>query len=513
MSLILTADQSRILDRAAVKMGVPGLVLMENASRGAAERVDRIAGDCEVVVVCGPGNNGGDGLGVARHLCRSGRSVLALIPEGDLSPDATAQRDWCEAAGVPIRHLAQGGLSGEFSHRPWVVDAMFGTGLSRPLEPPWSLWADELTSLRTTGKVSGVVSVDLPSGLDADRAMPIGPHVTADLTVTFAAEKPACVLSPNAEACGVVEVVDLGFDPRTLIEDLSTTRLEQQQVASMLEPLPMAAHKGICGHLLVVGGSRGMSGAPALASLSALRAGVGLVTLAAPEGVVQVSCAHVPEALSLPLAAGVQLSLTIDAAQEVVDRCANYDAIALGPGLGAEPVAREVARQIAMAVEVPLVLDADGLNAFAGALESLRSRRAETVLTPHVGELSRLLEVEREEIAADPLNAARTASDASGQVVLLKGATTVVASPGGSIVLVREGTPGMATGGTGDVLTGVVGALLAGGLSAVEAAAAGAWVHARAGRMAAEARSERGMISRDVMDELSRVWRQFEPTR
>lgn len=513
--MILTSEQARAYDRAAVEMGVPSLVLMENACRGAAAWVVSVAPEGPLVVLCGPGNNGGDGLGVARYLHTAGRSVEVLLGSDGLSGDASAQQNWCGRVGVPMEAIAGASARDlarrlEAAGRPWVVDALFGTGLSRPLEAPWSEWVEEVDRLRREGRLRGVLAVDLPSGLDADLGVPVGPHVVADGTVTFAAEKPACVLSPNAESCGAVTVVDLGFDPRELLGPPTLERLKEPEVAALLPPRAAGGHKGTFGHLLVIGGCRGMQGAPALTAGAALRSGVGMLTVAAPRGVAERLNLAVPEALTLGLAEDAGGSLTVDAVEAVAERTEGYDAVALGPGLGGVSTAREVARRLALSIDLPLVLDADGLNAFAGRLDDLRERSASTVLTPHPGELSRLLGVSRDEIVREPLAAAREAVERCGQTLVLKSAATVIAAPDGPTAVVREGNSGMATAGSGDVLTGVIGALLAAGVPPVAAARIGVWVHAAAGSKAAEERSQAGLVAHDLIDCLGKVWRRFE---
>lgn len=512
--MILTSEQARRFDRRAFELGVPGLVLMENACRGVAAWLAEVAPDGPVIVLCGPGNNGGDGMGIARYLAAGGRDVRVLLGSEDLSDDAAVQRRWCDDLGLPVRPLGRDAsdLAACFEgiERPWVVDSLFGTGLSRPLESPWADWVHEVARWRSEGRLRGVLAVDVPSGLDADLATPIGPHVSADVTLTFVAEKPACVLSPNAEACGRVQVLDLGFPAPALLGPPTIERVRGAEVARLLPGRPAAGHKGTFGHLLVVGGSRGMDGAPALTAEAALRSGLGLVTVAAPSPTAERVGAHLREALTMHLEADVGGGLTIDAVESLSERMQAFDAVALGPGLGQGSMAREVARRLALSIEAPLVLDADGLNAFAGRLDDLQERPGPTILTPHPGEMGRLLECDVEKIVRDPVAVAAQAAERCGQVVVLKSAATVIAEAGKPIAVVREGSSGMATAGSGDVLTGVLGALLARGLPLGAAARIGVWAHATAGSAAADERSAAGMIAGDILPALSRVWAGFE---
>ncbi len=491
---VITIEEARRYDSEVQALGVSGLVLMENACGVASEWVQQVAPSGPLLILCGPGNNGGDGLGIARRLHVAGRELVVALGQAPGSGDAKTQYQRCLEHGLTPRISPELELSSWIAtdEKTWVVDAMFGTGLSRPLQPPWSTWVAEIAGNQVEGRIRGVLAIDLPSGTRADRAISPAPQVLADATITFVAEKPACLLSPNAESCGAVTPAEIGVDPTEVLGVPTVERLTEDQIVDLVPTRSPGAHKGTFGHLMVVGGSRGMSGAPSLTARAGLRSGVGMVTVAAPGPLADRIDIMVPEATTLSLACDCSENFAIDAIDEILERIETFEALALGPGLGAAGVAREVARQLVLGSELPLVLDADGLNAFAGRLQELSDRQGATVLTPHPGELARLLDCDLEQVLVDPLDCTREAVQLCGQVVVLKGAGTVIGAPGSSLQIVRAGNSGMATAGSGDVLTGIVGSLLAQGLSALDAARVAVWVHAVAGAEAADLRSEAG---------------------
>ncbi|HEX6202333.1 MAG TPA: NAD(P)H-hydrate dehydratase [Thermoanaerobaculia bacterium] len=516
---VLTPEAMREVDRRAIEeVGLPGLVLMENAALGVVEAIADLYPDAEeVAIFCGPGNNGGDGLAVARHLDLRGYDVTVWMATGgrELSGDAAAQLRVCEFQGVEVLDLDEEALAtaaAEAATADLVLDALFGTGLGRPLAGLFAAVVDLLDDLPVP-----ILAVDLPSGLAGGRAEPIGPHVVADATVTFAAPKPAHVLSPAAGFCGELLVADLGIPP-ALVEDADEEDgplhlLRGPEVAAWLPEREPASHKGDYGHLLVVAGSLGKGGAAVMAARAAVRAGAGLVTAAVPEAVLPIVQGGCVEAMGVPLPAGEDGSIGADAAPAILAAARGKDAVALGPGLGQGEAAAAAIRQAVLALELPLVLDADGLNAFAGRAAELRDRRAFTVLTPHPGELGRLLDTSAAEVQADRLAAARRAAAATGAVVVLKGHQTLIAEPPaadgtpGAVWITPTGNPGMASGGSGDVLTGVLGALVAWLGPGLEPVALGTFVHGLAGDLAAAAVGETSLAAGDLVASLPAAFR------
>jgi NAD(P)H-hydrate epimerase len=488
------AEMMRGIDRWAIEeRGVASLDLMERAGTGVARSVERLAPDGPVTVVCGKGNNGGDGLVVARLLREAGRqvTVVCVAPPAELSGDARVNLD--RLPGEPPVRLSDEASTEALGAAVVVVDALLGTGFQGE---PHGAVAEAINAVNRAGKP--VVSVDVPSGVDASTGIVCGAAVRASLTVTFHAAKPGLWIRPGKAHTGQVQTLDIGI-PRGA-PGVSSIGLIASNVLDALPRREAASTKFISGHVLVAGGSRGLTGAPRMAGEASMRAGAGYVTVCLPASLqVILATGGTPEVMSrgMPEDDG---ALTVGGVAEVLDASARGGALALGPGLGRSPAAFAFARALASEADVALVLDADGLNAHAGKLENLAARRAPTVLTPHAGELGRLLELDSSEIECERLRHVRAASERAAAVVVLKGDDTLIAEPGGQVALSPGGSPALATAGTGDVLTGVISALLAQGLDAFTAAAAGVSLHAGAGREAARRLGgPEGVIATDVI--------------
>jgi NAD(P)H-hydrate epimerase len=468
------------IDRRAVEeLGIPSMVLMENAAVGVADALGERFPEVETVgILCGPGNNGGDGLAVARHLHARGYE-MALATVGDrsrLSGDCRRQLEIVEALGLTVD-----AITGEADLDRWfalasswdlLIDALFGTGLSRPLVGLYEVVVDRVATCGLE-----VLSIDLPSGLLADRAQPEGPAVEATLTVTFAAPKVAHLLPPAAELAGEVVVAGLAlprflFDAEAPVIELLTA----DEISSLRAPRPLEGHKGTFGHLLVVAGSLGRSGAAILAARAAVRSGVGLVTVGTPACCVDIVESGSIESMTLPMAATESGTLAASALEATVGSDA-YDAWILGPGLGQGEEVGTAIREATRALRCPLVLDADGLNAFAGQAARLAERTEPTVLTPHPGELARLLSVDPPKGHDERMERVREAASTTGAVVVLKGYRTLVADPAGNLAVCPTGNDSLATGGTGDVLAGLLGGFLALGMRAWDAAVCAVFLH------------------------------------
>lgn len=513
---VLGAEATARLDRAAVEeLGIPSMVLMENAAIGLADAVGRSFPDAEAVAIfCGPGNNGGDGLALGRHLAVRGYRVTCLLVFEGKEPkgDAATQLEICRRLGPELVRLHEIGAEDDLDEpigaagaADLVIDALFGTGLGRPLEGRFAQVVERLDRLSVPK-----LAVDLPSGLAGSRSEPLGPHLSADVTVTFATPKPAQIFPPAADAVGELVVVDLGVPPAWIDRDWGEDGgalhlLVEDEVAGLLVPRRPDSHKGTYGHLLVVAGATGKAGAAILTAGAAVRSGTGLVTAAVPEPIVHLVDGGSLESMTLVLPAekdGACGRIGAGAADAILAAAAGKDAVALGPGLGGGDREASEIRRAVLECTLPVALDADGVNAFAGRAGELTARGAATVLTPHPGELARLLGVATRDVSADRRGAVRRAARETGAVVLLKGHLTLVADPTGSVWVSPTGNPGLATGGTGDVLTGVVGALLAQGFEPVEAACLGAWVHGLAGDLAAERTGQVSLRASDLLDAL-----------
>ncbi|MEO6775795.1 MAG: NAD(P)H-hydrate dehydratase [Kofleriaceae bacterium] len=480
---VVTASEMRALDKATIEdIGIPAITLMETAGRAVAAAAGAMSAG-PFAIVCGPGNNGGDGFVTARVLCAGGRdaTVYLAAPRAKLTGDAAIQLQILERSGGVVRMidtpatLAQ--LADAIAGAGLVVDALFGVGLARTIEGHFA----EVVATINRGRSR--LALDIPSGLDADTGRVLGAVVRADRTVTMAAYKVALAGAPGFAYCGAVEVCDIGVPPG-LVE---TQGLRAGLIGPRDLVLPRGAlldHKGTRGHVLIVAGMPGMRGAGRLAANAALRAGAGLVTLAA-EGELAADDSIMTRTLGED-----PLGLVLDGKAAVV----------IGPGLGrSERAARWVGD--VLVAGVPAVVDADALNLIAGVTGALAKANGPIVITPHPGEAARLLGTDVRTIEADRLAAARALAARTRTVVVLKGARTIVCDGtlGDDFCSINPtGGPALATGGSGDVLAGVIGALLAQGLTAVDAARTGVYVHGRAGDELARIHGERGVISSDL---------------
>lgn len=514
---LATTAQAREADRLAEGLGMPTRVLMENAGARVAAAVERLAPpEKPILIFCGKGNNGGDGLVAARHLHDGGRKVHVWLagPDDAYSGDAGANLALARQWGIPLEPapLEAERLDRELARFGLVVDALLGTGVRGPLRDPYPLWVAALN--RYGGPV---VSVDLPSGLDGDRGRAYPEAVRARWTVTLGYGKPGLYLLPGAEYAGQVEVAPIGLPPGLLAGQGEVVELlESRAIAELLPPRPAESHKGTYGHLLVVAGSRDMAGAAVLAARGGLRGGAGLVTVAVPASLQRQVAAALPEALTFGLPETAQGTLGVEAAEAVVQLLATRQALAIGPGLGTAPETEAFFHALlgqAEARQHPWVIDADGLNLLARRPQGLDelgrlSEGLPWVLTPHPGEMARLLGRSTAQVQEDRPAAVREAAARFGVAVVLKGARSLVARPSGQWAINPTGNPGMATGGMGDVLTGLVGALLAQGLGPWQAACAGVYLHGLAGDLRAAGRGGAGLLAGEVADALPAARRQ-----
>lgn len=484
------------MDARAIAAGVPGRVLMENAGRGATDVLfarmrDRLA---RPLVVGGRGQNGGDAWVVARHLFARGvRSDVVLLGDPAKVPgDARTNLDALRGLGVDVRAIGEGdldALEAVAARASVIVDGVFGTGLDRAIE---GFRADALRRLAASGVPS--LALDLPSGVDADTGAVLGVVLPARVTVTFGVHKRGLHQHPGVDHAGEVVLADIGVPPPA---SAGAALLETADLARLVAPRAPDAHKGSAGHVAIFAGSPGRTGAALLSGLGAMRAGAGLVTLA-PRGparaaldakVVELMTTEIPEALEAGVAAALR-------------ECEQRDAAVLGPGLGTDATARAYAQRLAVQAEIPMVLDADALTAVAADPGVLAGARRARVLTPHPGEAARLLGSTSAEVQAGRYRAAEALAARTGQVVVLKGARTIVAAPG-RLAVCRAGTPALGVAGTGDVLSGVIAAMLASIDDAFDAACAGVLAHALAGELAAV--SDRGLFAREVADAVPRA--------
>jgi NAD(P)H-hydrate epimerase len=476
---------------------------MENAGMRVVEALQERFDDLEdlnIGIVCGKGNNGGDGFVVARQLVQKGMfpSIFLLGKEEDVSGDARTNLDILKAIGFPPTLVADveewQQQMAELLDADIIVDALLGTGLTKPAA---GLYAAVIESLCDDFPRAEIVSIDLPSGLPADSAHPAGPAVEADLTVTFTALKPCLVLFPNQEYAGDVILADIG-NPVELLEspDLKLNMIVPEEFEDAIAMRRADSNKGDFGKVLVVGGSAGKSGAAAMTGRSALRSGAGLVTVVTPGNVISIVAASMPELMTAVLPENPENDGGILALLE------GKSVLAIGPGLGTEPATQTLVRSFVRNSRVPTVVDADGLNAYAGNPGELRGGEARPlVITPHPGEMSRLTGKTIDFITANRIEVARDFSTANNLYVVLKGFRTVVAAPDGSVFINATGNPGMATGGTGDILTGMIAGIIGqehlGTL--VERICLAVYLHGLAGDLAVEKLGEESLVATDIL--------------
>lgn len=529
MKLVTTA-QMRELDRRTIELGTPGIELMERAGRGIADALledHRAACKRGVLVVAGRGNNGGDGFVVARLLAKRGIKcrVVLLGERSELRGDARTNADrWAKMRGR-VRELAalddasRSDLARDLASAGLVLDGIFGTGLTRPVE---GLAAEVIALINVasardrhalasigrargrkgkraaadTGPPPAVVAIDVPSGLDADTGLPLGTAIRAHATITLGGHKPGLVLPAAHPYVGALTLVEIGLAEEALaaIAPLGT-RGDADELAALVPRRDAAAHKGSNGHLLIVAGSVGKSGAAILCGRAALRGGAGLVTVACATEILPIVAASMPELMTDPV--GEKLGES-----EWRARLEGKAALVVGPGLGTSAPAQQLVRWLVARAGVPMVIDADGLNAVASDLAVLRRASAPVVLTPHPGEMSRLTGLATRDVQAHRIEHARALARDTGAVVVLKGSGTIVAAPDERWSINASGGPLLGVGGTGDVLAGLVGSLLAQGLPPYDAARLGVFLHGRAGDLLAVQLGDAGLLASQLADEL-----------
>lgn len=504
---VVTADEMRSIDRRTIdEYGVSSAVLMERAGLAVAERIRGLFERRKVIVIAGGGNNGGDGIVAARNLFNWGWNVKVIIlpRENKLSPDCRVQYRKAKKMKVPMEFRA--GISGADLHSALIVDAIFGTGINKDVEPPVS----DIVSFLNRSEAS-VLSVDIPSGVSADNGRVMGQAVRADYTVTFGLPKIGHLLHPGAEYTGRLFIEDIGFPEGLLTAESLRVQTVQMSDAGLLVPArPADSHKGDYGHVLVIAGSRGRTGAALMTSKACLRSGAGLVTIGVPETLVDVFQTRVTEEMVIPLPDKGVGSLSFEAAGEIMRFVSEKaDVLAIGPGIGVSADNTRIMRELITNSAAPMVIDADGINSIKGDTGILRRAKSPVILTPHVGEMARLLKEDGEEAAErTAIEMERVAlslsfSKKNGVYLVLKGAPTVVAEPGGKLFINTTGNPGMATAGSGDVLTGVIAAFLGQQLNPLDASVLGSYVHGLAGDIAASAKGMHSMIATDIIENLS----------
>ncbi len=507
---LLKSSEMRDVDRHAIEvLGIPGAVLMENAARGVCEVIYRKLEGTSALVVCGKGNNGGDGLAVARNLYNLGYDVEVVLtsPVESLKGDAKLNAQVLSLLPISVHvvdreeklfELFNLGREADF-----IVDALFGTGLSKPLS---GFYAEVVEVINRFNKP--VVSVDIPSGLSSDSGSLIGPHVKADYTVTFAYPKVAHLFPPACYSVGELFIVDISI-PEDVANLVAPDRfiLTADEVAFTYPFREVMSHKYTYGHVAVIGGSVGKTGAPAMAAQGALKAGAGLVSVVVPESLNSVFEVKLTEVMSIPVKDKGKGYFGIDSLPQVLSviERGKFSAVVIGPGIGSQEESYEFVREFVKECNLPLVIDADGINALAASLELLKLKEQEVVLTPHIGEFSRITSMSKEEILSTLPDVGLEFAKSFNCNLVLKSGRTVISTPKGKTYVNVMGNPGMATAGTGDVLAGIIGALLGMGIDGEDASKLGVFLHSLSGDLAAKDLTEEGLVATDLINYLPKA--------
>jgi len=517
MKVVTSSEMQRIDKETIEGYGVPSVVLMENAGLGVVEVIKEAyskVNEMGVAVFAGCGNNGGDGLVIARHLSNQGVDVRVFLvgKASQVSHDCGVNLRIARKMKIPISEIASK-ISLDRVRQEWegsrlVIDAIFGTGLSRDVSGVPAAVIEFINSLKVP-----IISVDIPSGLSADTAKPLGIAVKATETVTFGLPKRGLILFPGVLYAGKVTLVDIGI-PRSLLQDpsLKTNILMEEEVTSLLPIHLPDAHKGDCGRVVVLAGSVGMTGAAALVSEAALKIGAGLVTLGIPEGLNRVMEVKLTEVMTRPLPETLGGSLALSGYDKIKEMLLDADVLAIGPGLGREKETSELVWRIIEEMKIPMVIDADGINALSLKPEVLKKSRTGIVLTPHPGEAARFLGIKIAQVQEDRIETARSIAQDYHTICVLKGARTIIASPE-EVFINSTGNVGMASGGVGDVLCGMIAGLLAQGLSCFDAAKLGVYLHGLAADLLIEEIDPATLIASDIIGEMSKALKRAKEVR
>lgn len=503
---LVTANEMQKMDRMTIEsFGLPGRILMENAGRGATQfflEQFKEAKNKRIGVIAGRGNNGGDGFVIARYLAqkRINVTVYLLSKHQKVSGDAAANLKLLPPLKVPVIELpdAESFSAHETAmrHEAIWIDAILGTGLRSDVKGFFKNVVDFINGLNKP-----VFAVDIPSGLNSDTGRPCGTCIRADATATFAFAKTGHFLSPGADYTGNLKVIDIGVPPH-IADDIGPLQylLTPDLIRTVFYPRPSDVHKGHTGHLLVISGSPGKTGAAAMTATSAMRAGAGLVTLGIPASLNPVLEAQVTEVMTDPLPETVEGILGEASFNRIVDLLSDKKCLAIGPGIGTAPETKTLFMNLLKENTKPVVIDADGLNILADHIEILKGLDTPMVLTPHPGEMARLIKATSAEVQKDRIKCARDFAEKFNVHVVLKGARTVIAHPNGKVFINPTGNPGMASGGMGDVLTGTIAGFITQGHSPELAAHAGVYIHGAAADSLAKNKGPFGYLATDIMN-------------
>lgn len=510
MKVAYAHEMRRMDERAINEYGIPGVVLMENAALSVVKHIQQKIKEVQnpkILIVCGTGNNGGDGFTIGRHLYQSGCHVTILLVGkiGRISGDAFINYNICTKLGMNILQFEQES-NHRYSHilkehQDIIVDALFGTGLTRNIE---GSLANLIADINEVGGFK--VAVDLPSGISADTGKVLGVAFKADLTVTFGVAKPGLLLYPGAAYAGKVICDDISLPKDILLsDDLKGHQLLRHELKALLPKRFPWSHKGSYGKVGIIAGSEGMTGAAILSGTAAYRIGAGLVKLIVPESIMPIVQNGLREAVCVPYSVMKNQELETTSLQHIKEGVADVDAVVIGPGLSKGEWAKQILRCILKEAKVPVVIDADGLNIIAKQPELLQLSKATLILTPHLGEMSRLSGALTKDIAENILVHGQAYSKANNTILVLKDARTVISNDEGEFFINTVGNHGMSTAGAGDVLAGIIGGLIAQGVEPFKSAYVGVYIHGLAGDIGAKAKGKNSLMATDICDYITKV--------
>ncbi|MCS7203093.1 MAG: NAD(P)H-hydrate dehydratase [Thermodesulfovibrio sp.] len=499
MKVVNSQEMTKIDSLTINQYGIPSFVLMERAALAVANHILKRKPK-DVVVIAGPGNNGGDGIALSRILKDKVRKIKVFLPfsEDKLSEDCKNQIKIALNFGVPI--VWSFPSEKDLLEADFIVDAIFGTGLKRDIEGELRDFIERVNSLKKF-----IVSIDIPSGVSSDTGQILGAAIKADLTITFGALKRGHLLYPGRDFVGQIFVEDIGF-PKELLDEIKVHIIDKDFAKTLVPPRPKYSHKGKYGHLLIVAGSVGKTGAALMTAKAALRSGSGLVTLAVPSIIDTVFQANVFEEMILSLPSTAQ-TLSKSAIPEILSFIIDKaNCVAFGPGVGVNEDIEEILKSIILQSPYPLVIDADGITVLSKIRDILKEAKSEIVLTPHPGELSRLINLSVKEIEKNRVDITKQVAEEFKVVVVLKGVPTVISNPEGLTFINTTGNPGMATAGSGDVLTGIIGSLIGQGVKSFYAAVLGVYLHGLSGDIASKDKGFHGLVAGDIIESIPKAF-------
>jgi ADP-dependent NAD(P)H-hydrate dehydratase / NAD(P)H-hydrate epimerase len=515
---VVSAEQMQAIDRHTINnFGIPGIILMENAGAGVVQEIQKrfpSLSQKKVFIFCGKGNNGGDGFVIARHLFNLGSQVIVLLAAkfSDLKGDTEINANSAQNIGVQVDVLDIDKLNDydhKLRHCDIIIDAIFGTGLNKPVLGFMEKVIDKINQFERLKKF--VVSIDINSGINSDSGLLVGPHVNSDLTLALSCLKKSHLINPSASVMREVQIIDIGIPAKTFEEQsINVHQSEEKDIKSYFQKRAPNSHKGHYGHVLVIAGSSGKEGAAGLTALAVLRAGAGLCTLALPVSSKQAAM-YPMEVMTVPLPETVKGTLSLKGKESILDLLKDKSVVAIGPGISIDSETVTLIGEILPEIRCPLVLDADALNALALHKAWFKNFQSETVITPHPKEMSRLIGKSTEEIQKNRMEITSKFAHEHSLTLILKGSPSLIGLADGSIVINSTGNPGMATGGSGDVLTGIIAGLIAQGLSCTKASIAATYLHGETGDQFAKNESQTTLIAGDLLRSLPETLKRILP--